>query len=471
MLKHIIGKEILENLTSPKFVFSFILCTVLILVSVYTGLSNYQVELAEYHGAVSLNMENLERQTTWQNLGNATKIVTRPPQILSTIVAGIQDAGGRNAEVGFPKLTDSKYASNPVSAIYGPLDLVLIVKIILSLFAILFTFDAISGEKEKGTLKLALSNQVPRDQLILGKTIGSFISLLLPLVISLLMGLILLKIYPDILFSAEDWTRLGLIFLCFLLYLSVFFNLGMFISSRTHRSSGSLFVLLFIWVLLIFIIPKTAVVISRQILPIPSIHEVSAERGVILQEIQDREVPKAQERLMNWQRENITEPGVPPGPELQREFRDLVEEVNHDLMAIINARSAELIADYQAKRRRQQMLAFNLSRISPPSALTFSTMRLGKTGVEAHERFANSVRTYESILGDWFMSKMSENMQFSPQAESPKPVLDGMPQYESVPEGLSDSLYAVRYDLGIMILLNILLFAGAFVSFLRYDVR
>jgi len=78
-----------------------------------------------------------------------------------------------------PNLVDSKYESNPVFSIFGALDLTFIVKIILSLFAILFTYDAIVGEKEKGTLKLTLSNNVPRDRLILGKVIGGFISLLI----------------------------------------------------------------------------------------------------------------------------------------------------------------------------------------------------------------------------------------------------------------------------------------------------
>ncbi len=471
MLKHIIGKEILANLTSPKFALSFALCAVLILVSVYTGITNYRVELAEYHSALALSRQNLERQATWQDFANVTKTVTRPPQVLSTIVAGIHDAVGRNAEIGFPKLMDSKYESNPVSAIYGPLDLVLIVKIVLSIFAILFTFDAISGEKEKGTLKLTLSNQVPRDQLILGKTIGSFISLVFPLAIPMLMGLMLLNMYPGLSFTMEDWHRLGLMLVGFLLYLSVFFNLGLFISSRTRRPSVSLFILLFIWVFLIFIIPKTALVISKQVLPVPSVHEVSAKRDAAMKEIQDNEIPKLQERLNDWWKENPSEPGQPPAPETEREFRKLIGEVNNELSAMINAKDAELTADYQAKRRRQQELAFNLSRISPSSAMTFSALRLGKTGVEAHERFANSIRTYGSILGDWLMGKMTANMSFGPGGESPKPVLDDMPQYELVPESLSDSLYGVRYDLGILIMLNIILFAGAFVSFLKYDVR
>jgi len=120
MLSHIIRKEILENLTRPKCVVSFSLCTVLILLSVCAGIANYGLELAEYHSAVALSRQNLERQASWQEFANATKTITRPPEILSTIVAGIQDAVGRNAELGVRKLMDSRYGSNPISAIYGP---------------------------------------------------------------------------------------------------------------------------------------------------------------------------------------------------------------------------------------------------------------------------------------------------------------------------------------------------------------
>ncbi len=149
MLRHIIGKEILGSLCSPKFVSSLILCTILILVSVYTGIANYRGELEEYHAALAINTQDLESRNTWRSLrhvGGTT--ITRPPQILSTIAVGIQNAVGRSTKIGpfDPKPKDSRYASNAVLAVFGPLDLVLIAKVVLSLFAILFTFDAIAGE-------------------------------------------------------------------------------------------------------------------------------------------------------------------------------------------------------------------------------------------------------------------------------------------------------------------------------------
>ena len=190
MLRDIITKEIQDTIMSPKFVFTFLLCTILILISVYTGINNYQAEQKEHNAAVALNQKNLETQASYQALAGVGVKINREPQVLSTVVSGVQEAVGRQASVNIafdPSLTDSKYSSNPIFAVFGALDLTFIVKIVLSLFAILFTYDAIVGEKERGTLKLALSNKVPRDRLILGKAIGGFISLLIPLVIPMVL--------------------------------------------------------------------------------------------------------------------------------------------------------------------------------------------------------------------------------------------------------------------------------------------
>jgi len=463
---NVIRKEILEYINSPKFVFTFLLCTILILLSVYTGINNYRAELREYNSAVALNRKNLENQPNYSALAGLGTKINKPPQVLSTIITGIQEAVGRQATVNIaydPSLEESKYNSNPIFAIFGELDLALIIKIVLSLFAILFTYDAIVGEKERGTLKLSLSNRVPRDRLILGKAVGGFVSLMVPFIIPLIMGLIILALYPDVTLLKEDWLRIGLIFVLFLLYLSVFFTLGLFISARTSSSSSSLFILLFIWVMFIFVIPKGAVIASREINPIPSIHEVTAQKNAFLQEIQG----SAQPMVAEWMKEN---PGD-GSKEWQEKFRDYIEELQQDLTAQIDAKNAALEEEYQAKSRKQQQLALNLSRVSPASTMTFGVMRLGKTGIEEHERFLNSIKTYKPVFTKWANTKMMASINFNNQGNQPKPDISDMPLHEFNPESLQVSCAKALPDYLIMILMIIVFFTGTFVSFLRYDVR
>lgn len=471
MLRDIIKKEIQESIMSPRFVFTFLLCTILILLSVYTGINNYQAELKEHSAAVALNKKNLESQQTYGQLAGLGTKINRKPQVLSTLVSGIWEAVGRVATVNIafdPSMVESKYSSNPIFAVFGPLDLIFIVKIVLSLFAILFTYDAIVGEKERGTLKLALSNRVPRDRLIMGKAIGGFISLLIPLVIPLVLGLLILMIYPNISLANEDWARIGFICVMFLLYLSVFFTLGLFVSARTTRSSTSFLVLLFIWVTFVTVIPKAAVMAAGQVKPIPSVHEITAQKDAYLQEIQKEAIAEQRQYFKDKPRPDKDKPEE--RKKWEEEFRVWAEDFQQRLTGKIDERNLAIERDYQAKMSQQQKLAVNFSRISPASALMFASMSLARTGVNEHEKFLNSVKMYKPIFTKWINEKMMKSIDFS-GGDQPKPDLSDMPQHEFTPERLSESITRILPDLFLIVFLIILFFVGAYVSFLRYDVR
>jgi ABC-type transport system involved in multi-copper enzyme maturation permease subunit len=468
MLKDIIKKEILETITSAKFVFTFLLCAILILLSVYTGVATYRADQKEYSAAVALNKKNLESQPSYQALAGLGTKINKPPQVLGAIASGVDEAVGRVASVNIaydPNLVDSKYESSPVFSVFGALDLTFIVKIVLSLFAILFTYDAIVGEKERGTLKLTLSNRVPRDKLILGKVIGGFISLLIPLIIPLILSLLLLLVYPNISLSGEDWVRLLLMFLMFFLYLSVFFTLGLLVSARTNKSSTSFLVLLFIWVTFVTIIPKLSVLTAARLNPIPSVHEITAKKDAFLQQIQGG----AQKQVLDWIKQNAPKQGEDQKV-YQEKFKKFLEDFQQEATAKIDANNAALERDYQARKQSQESLAINLSRVSPASALTFSTMSLARTGIDEHERFLASIRAYKPIFTRWANAKMMRNLNFQ-TGETGKVVLDDMPQHKFEPEGLSRSLARTLPDFGVMLFLIIVFFAGAYVSFLKYDVR
>ena len=162
---------------------------------------------------------------------------------------------------------------DPIFAIFGELDLIFITKTVLSLLAILFTYNSISGEKEDGTLRLTLSYSLPRDSLIFGKMIGGFLCLAIPIGVPLVFGISLITLFPDFYLTGADWFRILLILGVFLLYLSVFFSLGMFVSARTSRSAISFLVLLLLWVIWVLIVPKGSVILASQFIEVPSIQE------------------------------------------------------------------------------------------------------------------------------------------------------------------------------------------------------
>ncbi len=468
MLKDIIKKEILETITSPKFVFTFLLCAVLILLSIYTGIATYRSEQKEYTAAVGLNKKNLEAQTSYATLAGLGTKINKPPQVLSAIASGISEAVGRVASVNIaydPNLIDSKYESNPVFSVFGALDLTFIVKIVLSLFAILFTYDAIVGEKERGTLKLTLSNKVPRDRLIMGKVIGGYISLLIPLIIPLILSMLILLVTPNISMAGGDWIRLLLMFLMFFLYLSVFFTLGLLVSARTNKSSTSFLVLLFIWVVFVTIIPKVSVLTAAQLNPIPSVHEVTAKKDAFLQQIQ----AESTKQYMDWIKVN-----TPKTPEDQKTFQDrfkkYIEVLQQESTAKIDANNAAFERDYQARKTSQERLAINISRISPASALMFSTMSLARTGLDEHDQFLASIRAYKPIWTKWLNARLMKNFSFT-GGDQGKIDLAEMPQHKYEAESLSKSLARTLPDFGLMVVLIIVFFAGAYVSFLKYDVR
>ncbi|NUM71700.1 MAG: hypothetical protein HUU43_12695, partial [Ignavibacteriaceae bacterium] len=65
MLKILIEKEIKDAVLSTKFAVTFLICSVMILLSFYVGAKNYQVSKQRYEAAVKENLRQLEGLTDW----------------------------------------------------------------------------------------------------------------------------------------------------------------------------------------------------------------------------------------------------------------------------------------------------------------------------------------------------------------------------------------------------------------------
>ena len=499
MFGHILSKEILANLSSPKFYGTLIFCFFLILLSLYTGMRNYNDKVAEYRTTKELSREILKEQTSYLAISNTGVQLSKPPGVPSIIVSGLENSLGRHISVKSyrnPTPTGGKIEGNPIFGIFGDLDMAFLVKVVFSLMAILFTYNSISGEKEDGTLGLILSHRVPRDTLILGKMVGGFLSLMIPLSIPVCLGFALLTISPDFQPDSQDIIQLLLIFCVFVLYLAVFFNLGMFVSASTSRSNISFLVLLLIWVVWTLVIPKGSVILASQFIQVPSIHQYRMQSSQVQRDIELNFIPYLKKIVMEnpAPRSPKIEPGTPSGKreEIIAQYRKTFSEWKAKHQALLDEHKARMDAekkvesarmekDYHNKQERLAKLALGLSRISPTSIMTLASMNIAGTGIESQEHFLNLARAYKDIFTSYLKSKeetLGRIKFFSLLKDRSRPTtkqktvdISDMPIFKYQKESLSDVMGRVNIDLMLLAVLAVVFFVGAYVSFLKYDPR
>ena len=273
----LVEKELKAIILSPKFVATFGICSLLMLLSLFIGIQEYNHSVATYHTARQLTDRQLQGEDSWW--GVQTKAF-REPDAMQVFVSGVDYDVGRLSQISTwteVKLESSVYSDDSLFAIFRFVDFTFIVQVVLSLFAILFTYDAINGERESGTLKLALSNAVPRARYVLAKFVGSWIGLTVPILIPILLA-VLTVILLGIPMSDGGWPKLAMLLLASVLYFTFFIAFGILVSALTKRSAVSFLILLVTWVALVLIIPRAATMAAGQVVHVDSVAELDAKK-------------------------------------------------------------------------------------------------------------------------------------------------------------------------------------------------
>ncbi len=229
MFGRLVQKELLTHLLDFRFIAVFALCALLSSLSVYVGGRNYDRRLREYTSVSESNRRAFQESSL--DIGRLYDLINigyrwnRRPEVLSPVVYGLSGTLGWEAIIRYqrpPLFETSPFVTDPIHALFGVLDLAFIVKLVLSLAVLLFTYDAVCGEKETGTLRLYASFPAPRSTLALAKLIGSTAAVLVPFVFACLLASAVLALSPEVGLQADDWMRMVALMVVFALYLMVF---------------------------------------------------------------------------------------------------------------------------------------------------------------------------------------------------------------------------------------------------------
>ena len=468
---HIAKRELYDNLNSLRFALTTVLLLALMLTNAVVHLQKHPNRIQQYRASVTKSLADLKARgdSLYEIAQQGPGLLYKKPSplrfcadggeaFLSDVVGGaflwsISGSSGRLKgfwRLDYPAATPNLINIRPDVT---KVDWGFIIGYILSLIALLFTFDSISGEREHGTLRLMLANPIPRHTVLIGKFLGALISIIIPLSVAMLMNLLVISTSSDVHLGANAWGRLGIIFLIAILYLCLFLALGLLVSARVQRRAVSLVILLLAWVIFVVFMPSTLAAIVSGFSSPMSTDELWKRRGQLYEarwERYDTHLPKESE----------------PSKRMQFEGEHVIQE----------AQEQERLSHEQlAQKIGQAQFARTITRISPVAIVQHLLESFAGTGFNRHLQFIENTQRYARQFREF----VADTDRADPESlhiigvregMSQKPISsDAVPKFEDT-LSLSKDFNAAAVDLLLLTLFVLVLLSGAYLAFVRVEV-
>ena len=409
MIASIARKEFLAGVLTYRFALAFGACAVLMGLSAYALVDEYALRVEDHEVEVVRARAELDNIKVYAQLLEYPPFTHRPPSPLSIFGEGLE---GRLDNVlhfshgSVPTLLAASQNSNPLMHAFPVFDLATISALLLSLVALFFAYDSVSGERQAGTLALLLSNPVPRAHLLLGKWLGGLACTGLPVVAGFGVALLVAFSEPAVHFTGDEWLRIALILLATLLYASVFYLLGLCLSVHVDRPATGLVMAISIWAVLTVVLPTGSAYLVGELMPMEGEREA-------------REVREGVERDHGWVvsdlMETMREEGLPLGHSRYGQFSAIGSGFYRELIPKIQAlygerepkriRYAEKIGrlDDQilADRIAQVRLDRTIHRILMTPAFPKAVAALAGTDLSSYHGFIQHARRCRQDLVAW----------------------------------------------------------------------
>ncbi|MYB01448.1 ABC transporter permease [Candidatus Poribacteria bacterium] len=476
MLMTLIQKEIMHHILSVRFVALLLMCLLLVPLTLSINYRRYSQNLVDYQE--SIKREQAEAKENPPNAQDPNTEVSKfflKPTPLSVFANGLEDAlptylgmtrnGVRQSSTGLVQAS--------VAYALGNLDFLFIVGTVFSLLALLFTFDAVAGEREAGTLRINLSNSLPRDVFLWSKLIGGYIVFVVPFLVSFLLGLLLL-VWQG--FPLGELTValpvLGLTLIS-LLYIAVFFAIGVVISTYLDNAKTALIVAFTFWVFAVLIAPRGAFVVAKLVAPTRTEQAVYMEKTALrnnLTKDRDEKIKKKMNEtfaggdgsFIRSDDERMNKLKKPINEQFRQEFQDQTDKIDRD---------------YRREKARQEYVGETLSRIAPTASLTYIAMNLTQTGKLKRDGYFQTGERYYGQLDDSYFSEVSDDvlgqmtqlmnrMNDSSESETEKI----LPPPTLTEPSLSDTLRRSAVDISLLCLFALAFTTVAFLKFFRSDI-
>ena len=170
------------------------------------------------------------------------------------------------------------------------------------LLGIALAFDAVSGERERGTLRLLLSRPIYREDVINGKIISALAVISLTMAMSSLASVSVSILLHNVAVTLDDTARIC-VFVAFSIILSfAYYALSLFISTFSSKSSHSLIISIGIWIFFAFILPIISSLVAFIVLGSPPARAITVFNMTQRQQFGNFTFPRESEEYLNYRK-------------------------------------------------------------------------------------------------------------------------------------------------------------------------
>lgn len=343
------------------------------------------------------------------------RVVSMEAQPLGLVATGQSDMYAHFMEPGtFGNNFALDYSEivNPVQLLFGTFDMAFVFIFIVPLLIIAFTYNLLSQEKERGTLRVVGSQAVSIKKWLFQKLVFRFVFFVALCVIFFLLFIFL--------FSPPAFQHPVDILLSILLiatYALFWFVLSGIVNIRVNKSSKNALVLIGLWLLIVLIIPVTANQVGASLYPTPS-------RLKMINEIREanRDIEKKQDKILDaYLRDH---------PELAGTTDKKNYNFWHKYFAsqkVLQKEIEPLLNKHQSTVKKQQQLIRYFKYLSPSIIMQESFNKIAGTSADDYDNYKQQVFAYAEVWRKHIVPLIFQEKKYNKTHYENRPIFEFKP--------------------------------------------
>jgi ABC-2 type transport system permease protein len=333
-----------------------------------------------------------------------------PPAPLGALAVGQSDVHPNYIKItarSLDALVSGDQIEHPLAVASGQFDAAFVMLFLYPLLIFAVSFDLTAGERDRGTLRMVLSQPITLRQVVAGKMIVRALLLLVPAII-----VPFAMVASNTPLDATSAQRAMLWALAVTAYAAIWHGLALVVNARGLSAAANALVLAGIWLLFVVVGPSAVNLLIATRYPMPSRVEAAVQARAATQ---DATVQGSRE-LGQFLQDHPTSGSV--GREGMRQFALL--QAQRDQRVADRLQSVE--AEFNDQLQRQQRLAAWLSVLSPTMIAQGVLLDVAGTSTYRFAHFRSEALAFQRDWRAYFEPRVLDAATLTPQEYAAAPV-------------------------------------------------